>query len=85
MRLFFLDIDGTICMPGKSPSPALCRIIPKLRAQGDKVLVCTGRTPGFVPESVQALGWDGGIYSAGGLAMTAAGEEFLPGPREEAR
>ena len=76
MRLFFLDIDGTICMPGKSPSPALCRIIPKLRAQGDKVLVCTGRTPGFVPESVQALGWDGGIYSAGGLAI-AEGVELI--------
>lgn len=76
MRLFFLDIDGTICMPGKSPSPALCRIIPKLRAQGDKVLVCTGRTPGFVPESVQALGWDGGVYSAGGLAI-AEGVELI--------
>ena len=61
MKLFFLDIDGTIAMPGSDPTPALRRAIKLLQAQGDKVFLCTGRSTGFVPEAVQTLGCDGGI------------------------
>lgn len=76
MKLFFLDIDGTIAMPGGDPTPALRRSIALLRAQGDKVFLCTGRSTGFVPPAVQALELDGGVYSAGGLVLAGKEEIF---------
>ncbi len=76
MKLFFLDIDGTIAMPGSDPTPALRRAIKLLQAQGDKVFLCTGRSTGFVPEAVQTLGCDGGIYSAGGYVLAEKKEIF---------
>ena len=76
MKLFFLDIDGTIAMPGSDPTPALRRAIKLLQAQGDKVFLCTGRSTGFVPEAVKTLGCDGGIYSAGGYVLAGKEEIF---------
>lgn len=76
MKLFFLDIDGTIAMPGTNPSPLLRQTIRQLQAQGDKVFLCTGRTFSFTPESVKALGCDGGIYSAGGRILAGVQELF---------
>lgn len=75
MKLFFLDIDGTIALPGTAPSPLLTQTIAALRAQGDKVFLCTGRTLQSVPEAVKPLGSDGGIFSAGGLIL--GGEQEL--------
>ena len=76
MKLFFLDIDGTIAIPGTDPSPLLRQTIRQLQAQGEKVFLCTGRTYSFTPESVKALGCDGGIFSAGGRIL-ADGQELF--------
>ena len=76
VKLFFLDIDGTIAMPGSDPTPTLRRAIKLLQAQGDKVFLCTGRSTGFVPEAVQAIPWDGGVYSAGGYVLAGKKEIF---------
>lgn len=76
MRLFFLDIDGTIAIPGAAPSPLLQQTIRALQAQGDKVFLCTGRPYIFIPKEVAALNCDGGIYSAGGRIL-AQGQEIF--------
>lgn len=76
MKLFFLDIDGTIAMPGSDPTPALGRSIALLQSQGDKVFLCTGRSTAFIPPAIDALGFDGGIYSAGGLVLAGQEEIF---------
>lgn len=76
VKLFFLDIDGTIAMPGSDPTPTLRRAIKLLQAQGDKVFLCTGRSTGFVPEAVQTIPWDGGVYSAGGYVLAGKKEIF---------
>ena len=34
MKLFFLDIDGTIAMPGTDPTPELYAVIRRLQAAG---------------------------------------------------
>lgn len=65
MRLFFLDIDGTIAMPGTPPSPATVQSIQAARAKGNKVFLSTGRTEASVPQAIRVLEFDGGIYSAG--------------------
>lgn len=73
MKLFFLDIDGTIAVPGTAPSERLHKTISALQAQGDKVFLCTGRTCAFTLDNVKALGCDGGIFSAGGLILGRGG------------
>jgi hypothetical protein len=66
MKLVFFDIDGTLAMPGNAPGQATVEAIRACHAKGNKVLISTGRTKSTVPESVMAIGFDGGIYSAGG-------------------
>lgn len=76
MRAFFLDIDGTITMPGRDPSPRLSCVIRQLQKQGDRVFLCTGRNECMVPDNIKALNCDGGIYSAGGRIIIGSMEIF---------
>lgn len=66
-KLIFFDIDGTLAMPGDPPTPATVRAIRVARKRGHIVLLSTGRARHFVPEAIAAIGFDGGVYSAGGL------------------
>jgi hypothetical protein len=75
MYLIFFDIDGTLAMPGYGPSQATIEAIRACRAKGNKVFISTGRTEGMVPEAIAAIGFDGGIYSAGGR-IVADGREL---------
>jgi hypothetical protein len=75
MYLIFFDIDGTLAMPGYGPSHATIEAIRACRAKGNKVFISTGRTEGMVPEAIAAIGFDGGIYSAGGR-IVADGREL---------
>lgn len=76
MKLFFLDIDGTIAVPGTDPSPELYSVIRQLQNQGDRVFLCTGRNECFIAEAVRNLGCNGGIYSAGGRIVVGQKEIF---------
>lgn len=78
-KLIFLDIDGTIIMPRQAPSQATIDAIRTVRANGHKVFLSTGRLESGIPEQVRSIGFDGGIYSAGGRAVVQ-GTEILNHP-----
>lgn len=68
-KLIFFDIDGTIIAPGQVPSQSTIEAIQSARANGHKVFLSTGRREADVPENVRSIGFDGGIYSAGGRVV----------------
>lgn len=68
-KLLFFDIDGTLAYPRQSPPPSTVAAIQKARNNGHKVFISTGRTLDSIPQTVADIGFDGGIYSAGGLVV----------------
>ena len=82
-KLIFLDVDGTIAGPGEPPRPSTVEAIHAARGRGHKVFLSTGRLEADLAENVRAIGFDGGIYSAGGRAVVE-GKEVLnrPIPKE---
>lgn len=78
-KLIFLDVDGTIAGPGHPPRPSTVEAIRAARSRGHKVFLSTGRLEADVAENVRAIGFDGGIYSAGGRAVVQ-GKEVLNRP-----
>lgn len=68
-KLIFLDIDGTIVIPKQSPSKRTVEAIRAARSNGHKVFLSTGRVETDVVENVRSIGFDGGIYSAGGRVV----------------
>lgn len=80
-KLLFFDIDGTLTYPRLDPSPATVDAIRNARANGHKVFLSTGRTLDSVPEAVMEIGFDGGIFSAGGFVIygdTVLSHHFMP-------
>lgn len=75
-KLIFFDVDGTLATPGQPPSPATVAAIRAARANGHKVFLSTGRLEANIAEAVCSIGFDGGIYSAGGRAVVN-GTEIL--------
>ena len=84
-KLIFLDIDGTLTMPGSNepPQSALDAIRASQR-KGNLVFLCSGRNPGML-EPLLKYGFDGVIACAGGYVtvgdeliydMPMAGEEM---------
>lgn len=67
--LLFFDIDGTLAIPGSQPSTETANAIRKARAEGNKTFISTGRAEQMVPDFIDAIGFDGGIYSAGGRVI----------------
>lgn len=65
-KLIFLDIDGTITMPGRPPSSVVVKAIRQARRNGHMVFLNTGRAICNVDASIADIGFDGGIYHAGG-------------------
>ena len=82
-KLIFLDVDGTIVPLGQLPGKMTVEAIRTARAKGHKVFLSTGRREADVPETVRSIGFDGGIYSAGGRAVVS-GKEILNRPMPEA-
>lgn len=78
-KLIFCDVDGTIAGPGEPPRPSTVEAIRAARSGGHKVFLSTGRLEMDVAENVRAIGFDGGIYSAGGRAVVD-GKEVLNRP-----
>lgn len=68
-KLIFLDIDGTITMPGTLPTTETVNSIRSARKKGHLVFLCTGRGACFIDKAVAEIGFDGGIYHAGGRVL----------------
>ncbi|MET0432827.1 MAG: HAD hydrolase family protein [Cellulomonas sp.] len=64
-RYVFLDVDGTYAHHGEVP-PGHERVVRAARANGHRVLLCTGRPKSMLPEQIRAAGFDGIVASAGG-------------------
>ena len=79
-RLIFFDIDGTLAYPRQAPSFATVDAIRQARKNGHRVFISTGRTWDSIPPAVAEIGFDGGIYSAGGIVMlgnTVLSQHFM--------
>ncbi len=65
-KLIFLDIDGTLTMPGaNTPPESALKAVQAARKKGHLVFLCTGRSLAMASPML-ALGFDGIICSAGG-------------------
>lgn len=65
-KLIFLDIDGTLTIPGENVPPLTAQeAVRKARAAGHKVFLSSGRNCGMLSPLLQ-YGFDGVIASAGG-------------------
>ena len=65
-KLIFLDIDGTLCVPGSNvPPTSALEAIRKARAAGHLVFLCTGRNLGML-SPLLGYGFDGVVGSSGG-------------------
>lgn len=72
-NLVFFDIDGTLAIRTDVPESAE-EALKTLRANGDKVFICTGRNPAYVKKNFSEYA-DGFICSNGRMAFM--GEEIL--------
>lgn len=68
-HLLFFDIDGTLAMPGLPPSAEDVAAIRRARARGCGAFLSTGRSVGFIDPAIRAIGFDGGVYHAGGRVL----------------
>ena len=74
-KLLFLDIDGTLTVPGTNvPPDSALRAIRAARAAGHKVFLYTGRNRGMLSPLLQ-YGFDGYVGSSGGYVV--CGEKVL--------
>ena len=74
MKLIFLDIDGTLTVPGENIPPASAvDAIEKTRSKGNKVFLCTGRNPDMLRPLLKYQ-FDGFISCGGGYV--AVGEKY---------
>ncbi len=64
-KMIFVDIDGTIFMKNQGVSLALAEGFGRVRANGHRLFLATGRAWNSLPEEVMALEWDGIVSSAG--------------------
>lgn len=64
-KLIFLDIDGTILVPGQGIRKTLRDGIRRARDRGHRVFICTGRSWCGLPEELRDMELDGIIASAG--------------------
>ena len=74
-KLIFLDIDGTLTMPGSNEPPqSALEAIRAAQRKGNLVFLCSGRNPGML-EPLLKYGFDGVISCAGGYVTV--GDELI--------
>lgn len=64
-KLIFLDIDGTILIPGRGVRETVREGLKRARENGHKIFINTGRSYAMIPEELKELEFDGIICSAG--------------------
>ncbi|MCC8165173.1 MAG: Cof-type HAD-IIB family hydrolase [Planctomycetes bacterium] len=66
-RYFFFDIDGTIAVSDEPPSQATLAVLARLKKNGHKRFICTGRPLCDIPSTITRIDWDGVISGCGAL------------------
>lgn len=64
-KLIFLDIDGTILVPGEGVRRTVREGLQTARDRGHQIFISTGRCCHMLPEELQAMELDGIVASAG--------------------
>ena len=66
-KIIFLDIDGTLTLPGSNfPPESALEAVRLARKNGHKVLLCTGRNPAMMaPVSTERSPGQAATWSAG--------------------
>ena len=65
MKYVFFDIDGTIRGKSREITKRNKEAIRKLRENGHKAFLCTGRAPVSITQDILDVGFDGVISAAG--------------------
>ena len=65
MKYVFFDIDGTIRGKSREITKRNKEAICKLRENGHKAFLCTGRAPVSITQDILDVGFDGVISAAG--------------------
>lgn len=74
-KIVFLDIDGTmVCFDGSIPESAQ-KAVKQARANGHKMVVCSGRSRFQVSDELLSLGFDG-IVCGAGARVVADGKDI---------
>ena len=69
-RLIFLDIDGTLTLPGRNTPPeSALTAIRKARERGHRVFLCTGRNRAMLSALLSLGCFDGAVASDGGYVF----------------
>lgn len=76
MKIIFMDIDGTLCAEDGSVPESAADAVRKARANGHKVILCTGRSKPEIIEEITEIGFDG-IIGAGGAYIEMDNEVLL--------
>lgn len=64
-KIIFFDIDGTLYSSKTGIPQSTIHALKKLSENGHKMVMCTGRSRGMVPDTFFQLGFDGMIAGAG--------------------
>ena len=81
-KLVFVDIDGTLTLPGENvPPDSALDAISRARANGHKVFLCTGRNYAMLKPLLK-YGFDGMVAGAGGF-VTCGDEVLFDCPMEQ--
>ena len=85
MLYFFFDVDGTLLPFGKEIPESTREALRLIRENGSRSFLATGRSLIEIPEAVKALGFDGGVYSAGATVVADGRTVFRRRMSEEER
>lgn len=76
MKLFFMDIDGTMVSKGKKIDSKLIYAIKNLQSKGNKVIVATGRHMPLINKEIIDIGFDGFVAANGAYIKIGNDEIF---------
>lgn len=75
MKYVFFDIDGTLRGQSRMITAKTVEAIHKLRENGHKAFICTGRAPVSITDDIINIGFDGIISSAGSFIQI--GDKYI--------
>ncbi len=79
MKLIFVDIDGTLTVPGENvPPDSAIEAIRKTQSIGNKVFLCTGRNLDML-KPLLVYGFDG-VVGSGGAYVTVGDDVIIDAP-----